>query len=57
MTVPHGHRSPLSSRLATIVRRAGATWTELEVRAGERARLGDELAFDVSELYEVVEGL
>lgn len=41
----------------TVVSRNGATWAEREVRGGERVEIGTEIAFDVSELYEVVDGL
>ena len=44
-------------RQATVVTRQGATWTEAEFRAGERAVLSPDLSFDVTELYEVVDGL
>lgn len=41
-------------RQVTVVRRAGNSWQEQEVRAGERVSLDDGIAFDVSDLYAVV---
>jgi Uma2 family endonuclease len=41
----------------TVVSRSGATWVDREVRAGERVEIGKEIAFDVSELYEVVDAI
>jgi Uma2 family endonuclease len=42
-------------RQVTIVSRNGSTWTEKEVRAGERVDLGEGICFDVVDLYTVVE--
>jgi Uma2 family endonuclease len=44
-------------RKVTVVRRSGTTWAEAEVRAGERVEVGEGIAFDVTELYSVVDGL
>ncbi|MEZ4221686.1 MAG: Uma2 family endonuclease [Polyangiaceae bacterium] len=44
-------------RQVTVVTRSGASWSEREVRAGERASLGDGISFDVTELYTVAQSL
>jgi len=44
-------------RQATVITRSGAGWDETEYRAGERVVLGADIAFDVTELYTVVDGL
>jgi hypothetical protein len=41
----------------TLIRRTGATWADEVVRAGERVELPGAFAFDVSELYAVLDGL
>jgi Uma2 family endonuclease len=44
-------------RQVTLIRRTGATWADEVVRAGERVELPGAFAFDVSELYAVLDGL
>jgi len=51
LLISHRHKQ------VTIVRRSGATWVDREVRGGERVELGTEIAFNVSDLYEVIDGL
>ncbi len=44
-------------RQVTVVTRTGASWSEKEVRAGERVSLGDGISFDVADLYTVAQSL
>lgn len=44
-------------RQVTVVSRSSSSWTEKEIRAGERVELGEQIAFEVTELYAVVDGL
>ena len=44
-------------RQVTVVSRDGQGWREKEVRASERVELAGGIAFDVTHLYSVVEGL
>ncbi|MFO0549906.1 MAG: Uma2 family endonuclease [Polyangiaceae bacterium] len=51
LIISHRHKQ------VTIVSRSGATWVDRDVSSGERVEVGSEIAFDVSELYQVIDGL
>jgi Uma2 family endonuclease len=44
-------------RQVTVIKRDGTSWLEQEIRPGERVELGEGIAFDVTALYSVADGL